>query len=75
MRALEIAKDNKGHVVTGAGFAGMAGVAFEMFRMYSQASDKAGNVLDVAREKAAEAGALEQALGACMEVVKQCVVN
>ncbi len=73
MRALEVAKANKGHVATGASGVAMAGIALEMYRLYSQASTKAAATLDVALDKAVEAGTLQQSLDTCLEVVKMCV--
>lgn len=72
MRPLDLAKNNKGHVATGGAGIAVAGIAVEMFRLYSQASEKVDVVKDAAFTKAAEAGALQQALNTCLDIVRSC---
>ena len=70
---VDVAKNNKAHVGTGMAGLGMAGLAIEAFQLYSEASDKAEATLNVALDKAAEAGGLQQALDTCLEIISKCV--
>lgn len=72
MRAIQAVKENKGTAATGGFGLAAAGVAVELFRLYNEATEKAGAVLEVGKAKAKEAGALQQALESCMEIIERC---
>lgn len=60
------------HAATGGTGIVLVGIAAEALRLYSQASVKVDVVKDAAFTKAAEAGALQQALNTCLDIVRNC---
>ncbi len=62
----------KAHAATGGTGLVLVGIAAEALRLYTQASGKVEVVKDAAFSKAAEAGALQQALNTCLDIVRNC---
>ncbi len=60
------------HAATGGTGLVLVGIAAEALRLYTQASGKVDVVKEAAFSKAAEAGALHEALTQCLEIVRSC---